>query len=215
MKIYLDSANLEDVSRALESGMIDGVTTNPSIIAREGRPFKACIEDILRMGPRLTVLAEVVSGNAAGMEAEARDLASLGAAIVIKLPCTAEGISAARRLSGSGIRTTVTLVFSLNQAIAAACAGADFVAPFVGRLDDIDSDGIGLVRSIKETLVAHSMKTQVIAASVRSPFSVSRLFIAGADIVTLPFKLLGQMIQHPLTDQGMAAFERDWAKVPG
>jgi transaldolase len=214
MQLYLDSANLEDVSRALASGLIDGVTTNPSIISREGRPFARCIEDIVKMGPRLTVLAEVVSKTPEAMEAEGRELASIGPNVIVKLPCNAEGIVAARRLSGLGVRTTVTLVFSVNQAIVAACAGADYVAPFVGRLEDIDSDGVALVRAIKEVLVAHSMKTGVIAASVRNPFAVSQLFAAGADIVTAPFKVLGQLLKHPLTDQGMAAFEKDWTKVP-
>ncbi len=215
MQLFLDSANIDDVRRAVNTGFVDGVTTNPTIISRENRPLAECVGEILNVGPGLTILLEVVSKTSDEMVEEAKGLADLaGANGVIKLPCNAEGLSAVRRLRQLGIRTTVTLIFSVNQAIAAACAGADFVAPFVGRLDDIDSDGVGLVEAIREVYTVQAVETKIIAASIRSPLSVSELFAVGADVITLPFAVIAKLLDHPLTASGLARFDADWAKVP-
>lgn len=215
MQLFLDSANVDDVAQAVATGFVDGITTNPSIISREKRSLADCVREIRQIGPELTILLEVVSKRAAEMEAEARTLVEIGGPnSVIKLPATSEGLAAVHHLQRAHIRTTVTLVFSVNQAIAAACAGADFVAPFVGRLDDIDSDGTGLVAAISEVFETQAVKTQIIAASLRSPHAVSELFRAGADIVTAPLVVVKQMLVHPLTAQGLAKFDEDWTKVP-
>lgn len=214
MKLYIDTANTDDIRRAYTAGIIDGVTTNPSIISKEKKPFRQCIAEIREIGPDLTILAEVISKKSEEMVAEAEQIAALAAGIVVKLPATSEGISAVRRLSRMGISTTVTLVFSLNQAIAASSAGTDFVAPFVGRLDDIDSDGCDLIRAMSNLFRKQGVKTQIIAASLRSSHAVSELFAAGADIITAPYSVLSKMLSHPLTDNGLARFEQDWKSVP-
>jgi transaldolase len=215
MQLFIDTANVEDIARAVASGFIDGVTTNPSIISRENKSLLDCVREIRNISPELTILLEVTSRTPDDMEEEARHLTKIGGPhAVVKLPATSSGLAAVRRLRRHQIRTTVTLVFSVNQAIAASCAGADFVAPFVGRLDDIDCDGVALVRSISEVFRAQDASTKIIAASVRSPQLVSDLFRAGTDIVTMPFGVIAQMLNHPLTSQGLAKFEEDWAKVP-
>lgn len=214
MKIFLDTANTEEICRCLRTGCISGVTTNPSIISREAKPLKKCIGDIKQIGPDLTVLVEAVSKEAEGMIEEAREYVGYGSGIVIKLPMTDEGLKATRVLSREGINIAVTLVFSLNQAIAAACAGAAYVAPFVGRLDDIDMDGVLLVSQIKRVFSIQGSETKVIAASIRTPQSVSMLFEEGCDIVTMPGKIFEAMLKHPLTDAGLKKFEEDWMKVP-
>ncbi len=215
MQLFIDTANVDEIAKAVRTGFIDGVTTNPSIISRENRSLPDSVQEIRRIGPALTILLEVVSKSPDEMEKEAQRLVEFGGPnVVVKVPATSSGIAVVRRLRERKIRTTVTLVFSVNQAIASACAGADFIAPFVGRLDDIDADGVALVRSIKEIFRAQDVPTQIIAASVRSPQTVSELFRAGADIVTLPFNVVSQMLNHPLTTQGLAKFEEDWSKVP-
>lgn len=215
MKIYLDTANIEEIKRGAATGCVSGVTTNPSIISREGKSLKQCITDIAAIDQSLTILIEAVSDNRSEMVVEARELVKqLAQNVVIKLPMTTEGLATVKILSQEGIRTTVTLVFSLNQAIAASAAGADFVAPFVGRLDDINANGLGLVESIKKTFKEHDVKTQVIAASLRTPQSVSELFAAGCDIVTMPGNILESMLKHPLTEAGLKKFAEDWKKVP-
>ena len=215
MRIFLDTANVEQIEWALAAGCLSGVTTNPTIIAREQKSLSQCISDIVAIDPSLTLLIEAVSAQAQDLAAEARELTRLAPNAVIKLPMTYEGLAAIRILSPDGIRTAVTLVFSLNQAVAASCAGADYVAPFVGRLDDINADGVEVVRSIKEAFHAHGVSTQVIAASVRTPQRVGELFAAGADVVTMPASILRVMLKHPLTDAGLARFAEDWSKVPG
>ena len=214
MQLYLDTANAEKISHAIETGCIRGVTTNPSIISRENKPFMECVQEIIEIDKKLTILLEVVSSETKKMVEEAKKLAKIGDQIVIKLPATEAGLAAVFELSKIGIPTTVTLVFSINQAIASACSGATYVAPFIGRLEDISSDGIQLVNDIREVFSRHSVKTKIIAASIRSPKKVSELFLAGADIVTMPYNVFLQMLKHPLTDKGLEKFEQDWAKVP-
>lgn len=214
MQIYLDTANVKEITEGVSTGIVGGVTTNPTIISRENKLLDQCVTDILAIDPDLTVLVEVIADDARGMIDEARKLAKAGPNMVIKIPMTAQGLAAVKVLSQEGIKTTVTLVFSVNQAIAAACAGADYVAPFVGRLDDMNADGVGLVASIKKVFQAQGVKTQTIAASIRTPQSVTDLFAVGCDVVTMPGKILHAMLNHPLTDSGLKQFANDWQKVP-
>lgn len=214
MKIYLDTANVEEIRKGVALGCVSGVTTNPTIIARENKSFAECIADIAAIDPSLIILVEAVSETRDDLVAEARKLVKAAKTIVIKLPTNAEGLAACKVLSSEGIRVTMTLIFSLNQAVLAANAGAEFVAPFVGRLDDINSDGLGLVSLIKETFGIQGVKTKTIAASIRTPQSVAELFAAGCDIVTMPGSVLQSMLKHPLTDAGLAKFAEDWKKVP-
>ena len=215
MEIYLDTAHVADIESGVATGCIRGVTTNPTIISREGKSLRQCITDIAAIDPELTILVEAVSSSPEALVEEARRLNSLASKIVVKLPMSAHGLAAARRLSKSGIRTTVTLVFSLTQAIAASCAGAEFVAPFVGRLDDMSVSGLDLVRSIKGTFRAQEATTKIIAASIRSAQTVAELFAAGCDVVTMPCSIFRKMLEHPLTEAGLAQFEKDWKTVPG
>jgi transaldolase len=200
---------VEEIRKAAELGIIDGVTTNPSLIAREGRDFKAVITEITAIvdGP---ISAEVISLEAAGMVSEALDLAQLHKNIVIKVPMTAAGITATSILSKQGIRVNVTLVFSATQALAAAKAGAAYVSPFVGRIDDIGSDGIDLIAEIMLIFSNYGIKTEVIAASIRNRNHLSQAAMAGADIATIPYQVLMDSLKHPLTDQGIAKFLKDW-----
>ncbi|MHB0913165.1 MAG: fructose-6-phosphate aldolase [Armatimonadota bacterium] len=214
MKIYLDTANVEEIKKGVALGCVSGVTTNPSIIAREKKSFAECIADIAAIDPELTILVEAVSETRDELVAEAKELVKAAKNIVIKLPMTATGLAACKVLSSEGIRVTMTLIFSLNQAVLASNAGAEFVAPFVGRLDDINSDGLALVQSIKETFDIQGIETKTIAASIRTPQSVADLFAAGCDVVTMPGSVLQSMLKHPLTDAGLAKFAEDWAKVP-
>ena len=209
MKYFLDTANVEEIRKAAELGIIDGVTTNPSLIAREGRDFKAVIKEITAIvdGP---ISAEVISLKAAEMVSEALDLAQLHKNIVIKVPMTAAGITATSILSKQGIRVNVTLVFSTTQALAATKAGAAYVSPFVGRIDDIGSDGIDLIAEIMLIFSNYEIKTEVIAASIRNRNHLSQAAMAGADIATIPYQVLMDSLKHPLTDQGIAKFLKDW-----
>lgn len=213
MKFFIDTANVEEIKEGILMGMVDGVTTNPSLIAREGRPAMEVIKEILMVcdGP---VSLEVIATDAEGMFEEGRKLASLGPQVVIKIPMTVEGIKATRRLASEGIAVNQTLVFSPLQALMAAKAGAAYVSPFVGRLDDIAHDGMGLVDQIIQIYDNYEMDTQVIVASVRHPVHVLQAALIGADIATIPFKVLIQLAQHPLTDKGLQAFLKDWEKVP-
>ncbi|QTX31600.1 fructose-6-phosphate aldolase [Aminithiophilus ramosus] len=210
MRFFLDTANLEEIREAAAWGVVDGVTTNPSLVAREGdlsfRERVKAIADIVA-GP---VSAEAVSLEGEAMLREARELALLSPHVVVKIPMTPEGMGVVRTLSREGRATNVTLVFSVNQALLAAAAGATYVSPFVGRLDDTGQDGMGLVREIVSAFRAGSVTTRVLAASVRHPRHVAEAALAGADVVTLPFKVLKQIFHHPLTEKGIASFVADW-----
>lgn len=213
MKFFLDTANVDEIREAAATGIICGITTNPTLIAKEGRDFKETIIEITSIvdGP---ISAEVVSLEAEGMVKEAEEIAAWHPNIVIKIPMTWEGLKAVNILSKKNIKTNVTLVFNPNQALAAARAGATYVSPFVGRFTDITQDGIALVSDIAEIFSLHDISTQIIAASIRTPMDVFESARAGADIATVPYKVLMQMIKHPLTDIGIERFLADWESVP-
>ncbi len=213
MKFFIDTADVSEIKEALEIGMVDGVTTNPTLISRTGRPFLEVAKEIIEIVPG-PVSLEVVSLDSNGMVTEAKRLADLGDNVVIKIPMTEEGLKAVHRLSSEGIKTNVTLVFSPLQAILAAKAGATFVSPFVGRLDDVGQDGMGLVSQIVQIYENYGYDTEVIVASIRHPQHVLNAALIGADIATIPFKVIKQLIKHPLTDVGLERFLDDWAKVP-
>ncbi len=212
MKFFIDTANLEEIKEAVKMGMADGVTTNPSLIAKENGNFETIIKDICQVvdGP---VSAEVISLEAEGMVKEARELAKIHKNVVIKIPMTVEGLKAVRILCNEHIRTNVTLVFSPLQALMAAKAGASFVSPFVGRLDDLSADGMELVEQIVDIYNNYGFETEVIVASVRNPLHVLESALIGADIATIPFKVLDKLASHPLTDKGIDAFLADWEKT--
>jgi transaldolase len=212
LKFFLDTANLDELKKGASWGIVDGVTTNPSLIAKEGRP----IEDQVRMICDIVdgdISAEVVSAEAPGMIAEGRKLARIHKNIVVKCPLTREGIKATSALSKEGLRVNVTLCFSAGQALLAAKAGAYIISPFVGRLDDIGFTGMDVIRSITRIYENYGYKTQVLAASLRSPTHVIDSALAGAHIGTMPFKVLDMLFNHPLTDKGMEQFMKDWNKV--
>lgn len=212
MKLFIDTANIEEIREANDWGVISGVTTNPSLIAKEGRDFHQVVREIAAIvdGP---ISAEVLSLEAPKMVEEARVLAAIHPNVVIKLPLTRDGLKACKILSGMGIKTNLTLVFAANQALLAARAGATFVSPFAGRLDDINQDGLQVVRDIAEIYNIHGIETEIISASIRHPLHVTESARAGADIATVPFKVLEQMIRHPMTDAGIQRFLDDWAKA--
>jgi transaldolase len=211
MKFFIDTANIEEIKKGLDLGMVDGVTTNPSLVAKEQRPFVEILKDICQLveGP---VSAEVVSLDADGMVAEARELVKIADNIVIKIPMIEEGLKAVKRLTAEGIKTNVTLIFSASQVLLAAKAGATYVSPFVGRLDDISLNGLDLVADIMTILRNYGFATEVIVASVRNPMHVVDAALLGADIATLPYKVIAQLAKHPLTDIGMQQFLADWEK---
>ena len=213
MKLFIDTANVADIREANELGVICGVTTNPSLIAKEGRNFTEVVKEITSIvdGP---ISAEVVSLDHVGMVKEARPLAALHRNIVIKIPMTLEGLKAVKILASEGIKTNVTLIFSAAQALLAARAGASYVSPFVGRLDDVGADGLHLVEEIADIFNMHDIKTEIIAASVRHPIHVIQAARLGAHIATVPFSVIVQMTKHPLTDAGIARFLKDWESVP-
>jgi transaldolase len=212
MKIFLDTAIVDEIRAAHAWGVVDGVTTNPSLIAQSGRRFEDVVREICSIvdGP---VSAEVVSTQAPGMVEEARPLAAIHPNVVIKVPLTAEGLKAANALRREGIRTNVTLVFSPAQALLAAKAGASFVSPFVGRLDDVGHVGMELVQQIRTIFDNYGMGCEIITASVRSPLHVVDAALAGADIATVPYKVLEQCLHHPLTDIGIERFLKDWERA--
>lgn len=209
MKLFIDTANIEEIKEVNEWGVISGVTTNPSLIAKEGRDFKEVIHEIVSIvdGP---VSAEVISTDKDGMVEEARELAKIHPSIVIKTPMTKEGLKAVKVLSKEGIKTNVTLIFSANQALLAAKAGATYVSPFLGRLDDIGNEGMDIIYDIVEIFSIHGIDTEVIAASIRHPIHVLEAAKAGAHIATIPYKVFTQMVNHPLTDIGIERFLKDW-----
>jgi transaldolase len=212
MKFFIDTANVEEIKKANALGMVDGVTTNPSLAAREGRPFEDLIVEICSIveGP---VNAEVVSLNAEGMVSEAERLVSLAGNIVVKIPLVEEGLKAVRMLSEKDIPTNVTLCFSPLQALAAAKAGARYISPFVGRLDDVASTGMDLVEQIISIYGNYGFETEVIVASIRNPVHVLDAALMGADIATMPLKVIQQIFKHPLTDIGLEKFLADWKKL--
>jgi len=211
MKFFIDTANIEEIKKGLELGMVDGVTTNPSLVSKEQRPFSDILADICAIvdGP---ISAEVVSLDADGMVKEARELAKISDNIVVKIPMIEEGLKAVKRLTDESIKTNVTLVFSSSQALLAAKAGATYVSPFVGRLDDISLNGMDLIGEIMTILQNYGFDTEVIVASVRSPMHVVDSALIGAHIATIPYKVIAQLAKHPLTDIGMEKFLADWEK---
>ncbi|MEJ2696899.1 MAG: fructose-6-phosphate aldolase [Candidatus Sulfobium sp.] len=213
MKFFIDTANVEEIRKANELGVLDGVTTNPSLIAKEGKDPVALLRTICGVvdGP---VSAEVVGLTADGMVKEARSLAKINKNIVVKIPMIEEGLKAVKKLSALGIRTNVTLVFSSPQALLAAKAGASFVSPFVGRLDDISHVGMGLVSEIVEIYENYLFETEIIVASIRNPLHVVEAARMGAHVATIPYAVIRQLVRHPLTDAGLEKFLKDWEKVP-
>ena len=213
MQIFLDTADVKEIREMAALGLVDGVTTNPSLIAKEGRPFRDIVAEILTIvdGP---INLEVVSTDAPGMVAEGRELAKLHKNVVVKIPLIAEGLKAVRLLHAEGIRTNVTLCFSAPQALLAAKAGASYISPFVGRLDDISHVGMDLVRQILAIYQNYGYGTQVLAASLRTPVHFLEAALAGAHVSTLPPAVLRQLLKHPLTDAGLERFLADWKKVP-
>ena len=213
MKIFIDTANVDEIRQANALGVLDGVTTNPTLVSREGRPFEEVIKEICSIvdGP---INAEVVSLESEGMVKEARELSKIHKNIVVKIPLIKEGLKAVKILSGEGIHTNVTLCFSPSQALLAAKAGASYVSPFVGRLDDISHIGMDLVRQIRVIYDNYGYKTEIIVASIRNPLHVVEAALAGADIATIPLKVIESIIKHPLTDIGVERFLKDWEKVP-
>ena len=213
MKIFIDTANVKEIKEAVSLGLIDGVTTNPTLMAKEGRNPEQVLKEICSLvsGP---VNAEVISLESAGMVEEAHQLVKLAKNIVIKLPLTKEGLKAVKILSAEDIKTNVTLCFSASQALLVAKAGATYVSPFIGRLDDIAQEGMNLISDIKKIYANYNYKTQIIVASVRNPMHVVNSALIGADIATIPFGVIEQLIKHPLTDIGIASFLEDHKKIP-
>lgn len=212
MQLFLDTADVAEIREAVALGVVSGVTTNPSLLAKEKRPFREVVLEICQLvsGP---VSVEAVSSQVPEIIAEAEELSRLHPQVVVKIPLTAEGLKAVAALSARGVKTNVTLVFSTNQALLATLAGATFVSPFVGRLDDVGEDGMALVVDIVRVLRAYGLGTKVIAASIRHPLHVTQAARAGADIATVPYHVLLQMLEHPLTDVGIARFLADWKRV--
>ncbi|MCX7762505.1 MAG: fructose-6-phosphate aldolase [Candidatus Kryptonium sp.] len=212
MKIFLDTANIDEIKEAASWGILDGVTTNPSLIAKEKRDFREILYEICSIVEG-DISAEVISTDLEGMIKEARELARISNNIVVKIPLIKDGLKAVKILRNEGIKTNVTLCFSPTQAILAAKAGAYYISPFVGRLDDISSDGMNLIRQIVQIYKNYNFETKVLVASVRHPMHVVEAGLIGADVVTMPFKVLEQMIKHPLTDIGLERFLEDWRKA--
>jgi len=213
MKFFIDTADVKEIREAHDLGLVDGVTTNPSLIAKSGRKFKDVIKEIVSIvdGP---ISAEVIALDAPGMIKEAKELVKIHKNIVIKVPMTTEGLKATYALSAKGIKTNVTLVFTPMQALLAAKAGATYVSPFVGRLDDISQDGMGIIEEIRTIFDNYGYTTEIIVASVRNPIHVLNSALIGADIATIPYSVMIQLAKHPLTDAGIKKFLEDWQNVP-
>lgn len=216
MRFFIDTANVDEIRQANDMGIICGVTTNPSLIAKEGRDFKEVIKEITSIvdGP-ISGEVKATTTQAEDMVKEGREIAAIHPNMVVKIPMTVEGLKAVKVLSSEGIKTNVTLIFSANQAILAANAGATYVSPFLGRLDDISQPGIELIRQIAEIFDIYGYDTEIIAASIRNPIHVTDCALAGADIATIPYKVIEQMTKHPLTDQGIEKFQADYKAVFG
>ncbi|MEM7247232.1 MAG: fructose-6-phosphate aldolase [Acidobacteriota bacterium] len=213
MKFFLDTADIGEIKEAHSMGLLDGVTTNPSLVAKTGQSFDEVIKEILDVvkGP---VSLEVVSTDTKGMLAEAEELLKKGDQVVIKCPLTVDGLKATKALSDQGAKVNVTLCFSTNQALLAAKAGAAYISPFIGRLDDIGHDGMGLIGEIKEVYTNYGYETEILAASIRHSLHVEQAALVGADVATVPAKVFWQLVKHPLTDSGLAKFLKDWENVP-
>ena len=213
MKFFIDTADVAEIRAAHDLGLVDGVTTNPSLIAKSGRKFKDVIKEITAIvdGP---ISAEVIALDAKGMVKEARELVKIHKNIVIKVPMTAEGLKATKELTALKIKTNVTLIFTPMQALLAAKAGATYVSPFVGRLDDISQDGMGIIDEIRTIFDNYGYTSEIIVASIRNPIHVQNAALIGADICTIPYSVMLQLAKHPLTDAGIAKFLEDWEKVP-
>ena len=216
MKFFIDTANVEDIRKANDMGVICGVTTNPSLIAKEGRDFSEVIKEITTIvdGP-ISGEVKATTVDAEGMIKEGREIAAIHPNMIVKIPMTVEGLKAVKVLAAEGIKTNVTLIFSANQALLAAKAGATYVSPFLGRLDDISQPGIDLIEDIVAIFSNYDIKTEIIAASVRNPIHVTDCALAGADIATVPYSVIEQMTKHPLTDQGIEKFQKDYKAVFG
>ena len=216
MKFFIDTANVEDIRKANDMGVICGVTTNPSLIAKEGRDFKEVIKEIAEIvdGP-ISGEVKATTVDAEGMIKEGREIAAIHPNMVVKIPMTVEGLKAVKVLSKEGIKTNVTLIFSANQALLAARAGATYVSPFLGRLDDISTPGINLIEDIVQIFDNYGLETEIIAASIRNPIHVTDCALAGASIATIPYSVIEQMTKHPLTDQGIEKFKKDYLAVFG
>lgn len=216
MKFFIDTAKVEDIKEASDMGVICGVTTNPSLIAKEGRVFEEVIREITTIvdGP-ISGEVKATTTDVEGMIAEGKNIAAIHPNMVVKIPMTAEGLKACKALAAEGIKVNMTLIFTANQALLAARAGAAYVSPFLGRLDDISVRGIDLIREISEIFAVAELDTEIIAASVRNPIHVTDCALAGADIATVPYKVIEQMIKHPLTDQGIEKFQADYRVVFG
>ncbi len=216
MRFFIDTANVEDIKKANDMGVICGVTTNPSLIAKEGRKFEEVIAEIASIvdGP-ISGEVKATTIDAEGMIREGREIAKIHPNMVVKIPMTIDGLQACKTLSSEGIKTNITLVFSANQALLAARAGATYVSPFLGRLDDISADGTKLIEEIVEIFEVSGIQTKIIAASVRHPIHVTQCALAGADIATVPYKVIEQMTKHPLTEVGIKKFQEDYRAVFG
>ena len=216
MKFFIDTANVEDIKKANNMGVICGVTTNPSLIAKEGKNFNDVIKEITSIvdGP-ISGEVKATTIKAEDMIVEAREIAKIHKNMVVKIPMTVEGLKAVKILCKEGIKTNVTLIFSANQALLAARAGATYVSPFLGRLDDISTDGLELIRTIADIFATHDIDTEIISASVRHPIHVTECALAGADIATVPYSVIEQMTKHPLTEQGIEKFKKDYEAVFG
>jgi transaldolase len=210
VKLFLDTANLHEIEQAMAWGVIDGVTTNPTLVAKEGKDFKALLAEICRLVPG-PISAEVIATDAAEMVREAQELAAIGSQVVIKVPMTPDGLQAVVALGKKNIRCNVTLVFSFNQALLAAKAGAAYISPFLGRLDDLGQHGVGLVEEICGIFKQYPLESEIISASIRHPLHVVEVARAGSHIATIPFGVLKQMFKHPMTDLGIERFLSDWA----
>ncbi|HPQ80134.1 MAG TPA: fructose-6-phosphate aldolase [bacterium] len=214
MKLFIDTAEIEDIRNANAMGVLDGVTTNPSLVAKTGRDFKTVVKEILREIPDRPVSLETISLEANGMVEEAKKLADYGPNVVCKIPSTVEGLKATRALADMGIKTNLTLCFSPNQALLVAKAGASYVSPFVGRLDDVSQVGMELIHDIAHIYDNYDFETEIIVASVRNPLHVREAALVGADVCTIPYSVIKQLMAHPLTDIGIDKFLKDWQKVP-
>ena len=214
MKFFIDTANPDEIKGAYEMGVIDGVTTNPTLISKEKKDFESLIEEICKIIKGLPISLEVLSLNSEGMIEEARRLSGMGENIVVKIPMTTEGLKAIKVLVSEGIKTNTTLVFSPTQALLAAKAGTTYVSPFIGRLDDIAQTGMELIEQIVTIFTNYGFESQVIVSSIRHPIHVLEAALIGADVATIPYKVIEQLVKHPLTDIGIERFLADWKKVP-